>query len=147
MKKEIRIRVLGTQMAPDGSAEESVETVADGIYEIMDGVHVLRYAERDEELSGKTSTEIRIEDDVVTIRKDGLLRSEMMFSEGKEYAADYETPFGQLLLATRTRELLCEINDTSIELFLRYELSMNGDSAGERSIRIRTESNARPRHL
>ena len=101
MEKPVIISIRGVQSIEPGE-EDVMELVTQGVLRQEEGEISLQYPES--ELTGLegTLTTFRVADDRITLRREGILNSEMVFQEGQKHLSVYETPYGSLMLGTPT---------------------------------------------
>ncbi len=141
MKREVLIKVRGIQsMEGHDEAEEPVELVTPGTYEMTEEVHRLTYEEMmDELLEMPTVNVVEFTENSLTVHKTGLVNVDMVFEPGKMNIAYYETLFGVLDMGISTMGLSVKCADDLIEIRADYSLSMNGDFVADCMIEIIAE--------
>lgn len=73
----------------------------------------------------KVHTEIVIDGDTVTMKKDGLVATEMIFEKGVRHNGEYVTPVGALSVGVNTNDVVIDIEDGSGKILLEYDLDFN----------------------
>lgn len=73
----------------------------------------------------KVHTEIVIDGDTVTMKKDGSVETEMIFEKGVRHNGEYVTPVGALSVGVNTNDVVIDIEDGSGKILLEYDLDFN----------------------
>ena len=73
----------------------------------------------------KVHTEIAIDSDTVTMKKDGSVATEMIFEKGVRHNGEYVTPVGALSVGVNTNDVVIDIEDGSGKILLEYDLDFN----------------------
>lgn len=73
----------------------------------------------------KVHTEIVIDGDTVTMKKDGAVATEMIFEKGVRHNGEYVTPVGALSVGVNTNDVVIDIEDGSGKILLEYDLDFN----------------------
>ena len=136
MNKPVIISIKGAQNTADGN-EEIMELVTQGVLSGEEGDYSLSYPES--ELTGLegTMTTFHIEKDRITLLREGVLNSEMIFQEGEKHFSLYETPYGGLMLGVKTRKARSSIGQSGGALEIRYALEVDNEDVGENYFDIR----------
>ena len=73
----------------------------------------------------KVHTEIVIDGNTVTMKKDGSVATEMIFEKGVRHNGEYVTPVGALSVGVNTNDVVIDIEDGSGKILLEYDLDFN----------------------
>lgn len=73
----------------------------------------------------KVHTEIVIDGDTVTMKKDGSVATVMIFEKGVRHNGEYVTPVGALSVGVNTNDVIIDIEDGSGKILLEYDLDFN----------------------
>ena len=73
----------------------------------------------------KVHTEIVIDGDTVTMKKDGSVATAMIFEKGVRHNGKYVTPVGVLSVGVNTNDVVIDIEDGSGKILLEYDLDFN----------------------
>lgn len=73
----------------------------------------------------KVHTEIVIDGDTVTMKKDGSVATKMIFEKGVRHNGKYVTPVGALSVGVNTNDVVIDIEDGSGKILLEYDLDFN----------------------
>ena len=89
MKKKVLVRILSQQQY-EGEQPDISEFMSVGTLEVMDNSIAISYEES--ELTGLegTTTTFLLEKDRITLRREGKLRSEMVFAINREHRSLYD---------------------------------------------------------
>ena len=136
-EKQVIIFVRGEQYYVDMDPDE-MELMTEGSMTIGgDGEIILEYQES--ELTGMegTTTRFTIQDDTVTLTREGGVNSQMIFQRGKRYRSLYETPWGSILVDVATTTLASRLNERGGVLEVRYTIAVDHRVTGENRFKIR----------
>lgn len=128
MNRNVTLRLKGTTL---GEQQDITEAVHAAEYFYRNGAHYLLYEEIDERgVPLKKRMKLR----------DGRLElsggNEMCFEENASHECRYRTPYGELPLTIRTRQIaVCE-TDGRMEIVLRYTLENAGELISENQMDI-----------
>ena len=73
----------------------------------------------------KVHTEIVIDGDTVTMKKDGSVATEKKKEKGVRHNGEYVTPVGALSVGVNTNDVVIDIEDGSGKILLEYDLDFN----------------------
>ena len=123
MMKDVVISIKSIQnYGFDG--EETMEFTSDGYY-LVDGDTVcINYTESEVTGLEGTRTSIIMMPDKISVERDGLITSRMVFCEGEKTQFQYNTPYGAATLGIDTRRITRNFNENGGELELLYVLDM-----------------------
>ena len=129
MKIPVVLSICGRQYYPQQDPEV-IELVTDGTLEFIHGGWDICYEET--ELTGLagTTTTFRLEPGQVILRRDGSLRSEMVFREGVPHDSLYQMDFGALLLTVCAKQIHAQIDATGGIIDLVYSIAVEQGDAG-----------------
>lgn len=134
MEKDVLITIGGT--LTDGEGKDNVDVVSPGQYFWKNEKHFLIYEEVLEDSSGSINNMIRISPEEVSVRKKGLVNSEMIFRTDRETVTEYGTPYGVITLGIHTNRIrICETEE-KISVLIDYYLTMDGRKATDNYIRL-----------
>lgn len=139
MGKKVLVKVRGFQAGEP--AEEMIEVVAAGEYEIKKGVHILRYDEIEEDANAvdgltKNLLKVDVSRQYVELVKKGYMNTTMVFTRGQTTTTFYDSPYGRLLMDIDTRDMQINLSEGGISVVLRYLLIMNHQPLAENRIEI-----------
>lgn len=146
MTKDVLVKISGlhydtadyTGSEENGAEEETepIEVITSGAYYYKNGKHYVVYEEVVEGMPGTIKNKIRIEDGKLEIMKSGLTNTHMIFEEGKINMAQYETPYGELLVGTHTKSMHLVVTEREIDVHVNYALDVNGEMIADCNIVI-----------
>jgi uncharacterized beta-barrel protein YwiB (DUF1934 family) len=132
----VLITISGTQQL-DWDEPETIQLVTQGEYSYEPGVVTFSYAETEMTgLEGVTTT-FTIEDGArVTLRREGKVRSTMLFVVGEKHEALYDAGFGGLLLSLRAKNIEALLNEKGGIFDLSYAIEIEHAACGTNSYHI-----------
>ncbi|WP_434310126.1 DUF1934 domain-containing protein [Hominifimenecus sp. rT4P-3] len=140
MDREVLVTVSGLLSLGDVEAErQDIEVIAPGQYYWKNGKHYVTYDEMAENFSEPVHNLLKISPETVSIRKKGLIETELTFTKGKENVSHYSTPFGNLVLGIRARELEVKEENDGIQVNVEYALEINYEHISDCFIKIRVQ--------
>ncbi|MGN0162206.1 MAG: DUF1934 domain-containing protein [Candidatus Ornithomonoglobus sp.] len=116
---EFKISVINSQTI-DGETHK-VSEVARGSFRIQNGKAYIAYK------SGDSSNMLKVDGDIVTLRRTGEYGSEMYYKPGKRSEISYRTPYGVIKMGLFTRFTEHRLTDDGGTIRLGYVLEANGD--------------------
>ena len=142
MNKDVIVTVGGLLFTNngDGGEADNIEVISPGEYYIKNGKHYVMFEEIAEEFSEPVRNLLKISQDQVSIRKRGLINTEMVFEKGGSTVSHYSTPFGTLVLGIRARDLQVKEEEECIHVKVDYDLEINYEHMSDCSIQIKVQS-------
>ncbi|MBR6825594.1 MAG: DUF1934 domain-containing protein [Oscillospiraceae bacterium] len=130
MKKTVLVRILSQQQY-EGEQPDISEFMSVGTLEVMDNSIAISYEES--ELTGLegTTTTFLLEKDRITLRREGKLRSEMVFAINREHRSLYDMGMGALLITVRTTALVQAVGSEGGFVDVAYDLLVEDSQAGQ----------------
>ncbi|HHY90053.1 MAG TPA: DUF1934 domain-containing protein [Clostridiales bacterium] len=134
--KEVLLKIEGIQTNADGE-ESVIEMVTEGkFYNKSDAIYLVY---KETELSGMEGcvTTVKLADDKIFLKRFGPMVSEMIFEQGKRYAASYSTPYGELDLEVHTKRATYAISDANKgNIYIEYEIKLEGITESRNRLNI-----------
>ncbi len=139
MTKDVRIQINGKQSYPEGeNLDTSTEVKAE--YYFRNGSHYVIYEEKEEGFTQENKCMLKVNDRYVELTKKGLVRSYMVFEEGKLHMTEYHTPFGMVLLGVRTQRVEVKEEEHALVIHIEYALESNEEHMAGCKIQIVVQS-------
>lgn len=135
MKQNVIITVTGTQNAPD-TEEATVELTVPGQYSQVGRHHFLVYEEVDEESRQTTRNLVKFREGFMEVTKSGMIKTHMLFEDGKEFLTPYRTPFGEILAEFHTSSVIIHTTEKGLTADAVYTLGMNGSFVADCRLHI-----------
>ncbi len=139
MTKEVIVKIKGKQCYPEGETAETVTEVA-GEYFLRNGIRYVIFEETEVGFTQSTKSMLKVRDNQVELTKKGLIQSNMVFEEGKQYATEYRTPFGMVPMEVKTEHIRIREEEDSFQVQISYELHSNEALLAECDIQIEVKS-------
>lgn len=133
MKKDVLITILGSQT--DGKTTENSEVKTVGEYYLKNDKHFLMFEELTEDHE-TIKTTMKIGGQNITLVRNGVQSTRMVFEKGEMNLASYVTPFGDITLGVNTGELELEESENHLKARVVYGLDMNGEFVTTNTIQI-----------
>lgn len=124
MKKKVRLTLTGRQRDETGQ-ENVTELSAEAEYYEKNGSRYILYKENGAD-TGCTQSIIKLKDGLLELTRKGSVNTHMVFEEGREHMADYNTPFGALQLGIVTMDIYTSQSKDCLEIHADYELTDRG---------------------
>lgn len=136
-QKRVKIQTY-TKFTLDGE-EQVIELTVFGDFYKKARAYYLKYEEVHEE--GKMNTVIKLAEEDALIMRSGILKMRMQFCEAKKLKGTYETPYGNLSIATKTKRYQHQIAEPQApgKIDLLYDLTMEGSHTGTYHLQITYE--------
>ena len=141
MNKDVIVTVTGL-LSADGedSGTENIQVISPGEYYEKNGKQLIVYEEIVEDCPEPIRNMLKISPDQVSIRKRGIINSEMVFDRKTNTISDYSTPYGSMVMGIRTRNIKVQEEEHQIQIRIDYELEINYEHASDCSIEILIQS-------
>lgn len=123
MKKDVLISINGLQIMDED--QDQVEVITPGEYYNKNGKHFLLYDEVSADFDGVTKNTIKINENIVEIKKKGYTNVHMIFQENKKNMTYYDTPFGNLLVGLCANNISIKEVEELIDVDIAYSLEIN----------------------
>ena len=149
MTKEVLLRISGlhyeTAVVPEEDGEEPIEVITPATYYYKNDKHYVIYDEVVEGMPGTIRNKVRItESGKLEILKSGLSNTHMIFEKDKINITQYETPYGELLVGTHTKDMQVDVTDKSIDVHVNYALDVNSETIADCNIDMNIKALDRP---
>ncbi|MBO4339639.1 MAG: DUF1934 domain-containing protein [Clostridiales bacterium] len=129
----VLIQIVNTQTA-DGEMQEITETVL-GEYVRSGDEFTLTYNSK-EPIGGKTVVAFSGGDFISVIRTESGFDTEMYFEKGKTRPAVYNTPYGEILIETKTGSVSSLVEENGGFIEFEYELLSGGELQSQNRMKI-----------
>lgn len=139
MTKDVWIKLSGLQLM-DQDGTEPVEVITTGEYYNRNGTHYILFEEVMEGFDEVTKTRIKCSEDGVEITKKGVANVTMVFRSGVMHMANYQTPFGPLVLGMEGQKLVIEESEDQLEIYMEYILEVDETHLADCQMRINVKS-------
>lgn len=134
MENNAVISIVSNASMEDG---ELIEVVSPGRYIEENGVYKAVYEET--KISGMegTTTTLEIENEKVTLIREGATEARMIFDYNDPTVSLYSTPYGSLQISILTRKLDVDVNDKGGKIDIDYEISIGGDKPQKTNLSLK----------
>lgn len=129
MKRSVTLSLRGVQTYP-GQEPDVIEFVTDGILEENPDGWNLSYDESSLTGLEGVKTTFLLQQDCVTLRRTGKLRSEMVFQKGMRHESLYQMDFGALMICVCAQNVQWKINLDGGVVDLKYQIDIEHGPAG-----------------
>jgi len=143
MEKNVLISIRGTQKA-DGEAPQVIELTTDGKLSRKSGVYSVSYVESEVTGMKDVVTTFRVYPDQIVLVREGPLKSEMIFAEGRKNESLYDLGFGALLVGVQAKKVSSDLNEEGGKLFVDYSVEVEHTLMGTNTYEIEVHSAERP---
>ena len=103
-------------------------------YYYKNNKHYIIYDEVVEGMAGTIRNKVRIADGKLEIMKSGLSNTHMVFERDKMNITQYETPYGDLVVGTHTKDMQLDVTDEKIDVHVNYALDVNSEKIADCNI-------------
>lgn len=135
MRKDVIIQINGSPKYDDADGEEIELTTAGRFYR-KNGSYYIMYKES--ELTGMEgiTTTLKVEGKRITLMRNGLYPTQMIFEKGQRHFGIYNTEFGSMTVAVSARDVRHSMTDAGGELFIDYAIEIDNVLTGENLFKI-----------
>lgn len=131
----VYISVKSIRIGLDGT-EDVLTTVAKGKKSIYQDNLCVMYEEPKEAGFSNTSTLLKLSKDALVISRTGEVEHQQEFAENKLSAFYYKTPFMTIPMAIITKKFVRQENEKNIDIYLEYEIFIDGEIQGLTKLHI-----------
>lgn len=126
----------------NGEENEKMEFSSRGSFNIRNGKKYITYKEHSDMGMGDSSVMLKIEKDLITMRRTGEFATVMVYDIAKVTEFIYRVPFGTMNMKIKTLEIRDDLSEDGGELAFSYLLFVNGETVNtEIKICVKTERN------
>ena len=127
--KTERLTNGGAPFGADGTETELIESKTSGVMKKSGDMLQLQYIENEDSGFGGTKTTVSLCGDLVSVNRSGVLKSHMIFEEGKIHNCIYDTGVFPMQLRINTKSLECDISELGGKLNIDYTVEIVGNVA------------------
>lgn len=136
---ELIISGLGSDEAIHGlqsAVETKPQTVVQAEYFEKNGSHYLLYEEQPAGFDAVSKCRLKIRENYLELVRQGEVRTQMIFEEGKTHPVDYHTPFGSLAMEIATKDVDVKVEENALYVSVEYSLGACGDDLSDCRVEI-----------
>ena len=131
---EVNINIVTTQFNELGEKNIIKSNATGNLYQKKDHKYIIYKEVQNGE---ETTTSLKIEKDMVTIKRYGALNSTLVFKVGKTDTSRYMTPQGAFVIENHTKELSISDNESKISIDIDYDIKIMDMFTGRNLINIK----------
>ena len=130
MRQKVLLKIHSEQQYTGEEADVSELTT---IGSMEWGSNEIRLSYEETELTGLqgTTTSFLLQKDQITLKREGALRSEMIFAIDREHRSLYDMGMGALLITVRTMTLIQDISPEGGFVDVAYDLLIEDSNMGQ----------------
>ena len=138
MRKDVIIQINGCPKYDDADGVVIELKTAGRLYR-KNGSYYIMYKES--ELTGMEgiTTTLKVEDKRVTLMRNGMYPTQMIFEKGQRHFGIYNTEFGSLTIAVSARDVRNSMTDSGGDLFIDYSIEVDHVLTGENLFKIQVK--------
>ena len=140
MTKDVLLSISGlhyeTVDAVGADENEPIRVITPATYYYKNNKHYVIYDEVVEGMPGMIKNKVRIANDKLEIMKSGLSNTHMIFEKDKMNITQYETPYGDLLVGTHTKDMQVDVTEEKIHVHVNYALDVNSETVADCNIEM-----------
>ena len=123
MTKEVLVKISGLQSMEEDS--DQVEVITIGDYFLKNGKHYVIYDETVDGFEVNIRNTVKISENMMEIRKQGIAMAHMVFEKDKKTLTRYATPVGEMIIEVTTNEIEMKEEEHSLRVRVNYALDIN----------------------
>lgn len=129
--------ILSVSGSVQGEENEGIRLMTTGLLSGGDPHWKLRYNETlpDGEMSHHVT--VSMDEGVVTMQRDGMFATSMVFEKGHRFEGSYNTPFGSIDMGVFPTRVNYHVNEGAGEVNLQYQLDLRGQFEAMHELSIR----------
>lgn len=132
MTKQVLLSIKGLQFIENDDEEaEAIELVTVGTYHCRGNNKYIKYEEAFDGIEGTSQNLITIKEEVLEVRKRGIVDVHLVFEKEKKNISYYTTPYGRLQMGIITTDIQKKEAQGELELKVDYVLEVNNEHVAE----------------
>ena len=135
-KKNVMISIKGMQEVYSIDDSTDVELLTEGKFYKADGKYYAVYQESDVTGMEGTTTTVEVDNDKVSIIREGTITNQMIFIKDKKTTSYYDTQFGALTIGVLSDKINVDIDDNGGIIDVGYSLEINDETVGKNKFYI-----------
>lgn len=135
-KKNVMISIKGMQEVYSIDDSTDVELLTEGEFYKNDGKYYAVYQESDVTGMEGTTTTVEVDNDKVSIIREGTITNQMIFIKDKKTTSYYDTQFGALTIGVLSDKINVDIDDNGGIIDVGYSLEINEETVGKNQFYI-----------
>ena len=135
-KKNVMISIKGMQEVYSIDDSTDVELLTEGEFYKNDGKYYAVYQESDVTGMEGTTTTVEVDNDKVSIIREGTITNQMIFIKDKKTTSYYDTQFGALTIGVLSDKINVDIDDNGGIIDVGYSLEINDETVGKNQFYI-----------
>ena len=137
MNKKVFVKVVGTNAFADGDGgDNKTETFSEGEYYEKDGCRYIFYDEIVTDAGDAVRNQIKIENNRISIRKRGIISSELIFEINRNNVSEYSTPFGTFLMGVFANDIKYKETDDRLDIDINYAMEVEYSKVSDCKVHI-----------
>ncbi|MHC1749521.1 MAG: DUF1934 domain-containing protein [Cellulosilyticaceae bacterium] len=127
--KQSKLKIISTQIYD--THEDLEESIVEASTGERNGAYYILFKEIDKESKITTNNTIKIKQDMVTIKRNGGLSTDLSFDINKVFKTIYYTPYHEMEIEVITHTIEKKITNNDIILRLEYTILMQGQKISD----------------
>ncbi len=121
-----------------GTENNTIKTKSLGNHHVKNGISYIIYKEKILNDTQETSSMIKLTENALVLTRNGSVKQQQVFAEGKTSTSDYITPYGKLKMTVETHcfEIINNANSRIIKIDYALYLNDSWQSNNELTIHI-----------
>ncbi len=132
MTKDVLVKISGLQTMDDDS--DQIEIITAGDYFLKNGKHYVIYEETLDGFDGTVRNTVKISENMIEIRKQGIAMAHMIFEKNKKNLTRYATPMGEMIIEVTTNEIQMQQDEDRLDVQVKYALDINYEHVSDCNI-------------
>ncbi len=142
MTKDVLVAISGLQIADAAEDQDAqpIEVINPGEYYQKNGKHYILFDEVMEGFDGVIKNRIKIDDNYLELKKNGVTNVHMIFEKNKKNITCYDTPYGSIMMGINANQFTLTESEQRLSLEVDYSLDINYHPYAECKIQIHITS-------
>lgn len=136
-KTKARQVILSVSGTVKGDDDDSIRLMTTGLLTGSRNHWKLRYNETAPDSVEPDHVTVSMDEDVVTMQREGATSASMVFKKGRRWESNYETPFGSFAMGVYPTRVHYSVENGTGEVNLAYQLDLQGHYAAMHELNIR----------
>lgn len=135
-EKKYVIQISGMQSYEGDSGTNDVELITEGAYFYQDGKYFVEYEESEVTGMAGTKTCIEIDDNYVSLIRNGSVNTQMLFMKDKTTTSYYDTPYGMMVIGVLSNRVESKLDNHGGQVQVEYYMDINNQRTGTNNFMI-----------
>ncbi|MCP1110302.1 uncharacterized beta-barrel protein YwiB (DUF1934 family) [Lachnospiraceae bacterium PF1-21] len=140
MKKQVILSISGLHFGELAGDGEAIEVITPAEYYFRRDKHYILFEEFAPGTKEAIHSKLKLSPDKIEIIKGGHYNTRIVFERERMNMSHYNTPYGDLMIGTMTKQLSLQVEEEEIEAKVLYSLEINDEWAADCNVNIHVKN-------